>query len=316
MRKFIYFIMISTLLASCTSNGNKVKQKITEGRIEVTGGKIWYKIVGADKKGAPLLVVHGGPGAPHDYLEPLEALAEERPVIFYDQLGCGNSDHPTDTLLWKVERFVDEIKLLREALKLDKFHLLGQSWGAMLATEYILRENPDGILSLTLSGPLLSSPRWIEDQNKMVTLLPESIQETIKHCEQRGDYSSPEYQEAVQEYYKIHLCRMDPLPEPLNRTNSKMAVNIYLYMWGPSEFTATGTLRSVDLTGELHKIKIPVLLTCGEFDEATPESVKYFQSKIPGSKLHIMKGCSHSHHLENPMEYIKITGDFLRSKDK
>ena len=108
---------------------------------------------------------------------------------------------------------------------------------------------------------------------------------------------------------------MDPLPEPLNRTNSKMAVNIYLYMWGPSEFTATGTLRSADLTGELHKIKIPVLFTCGEFDEATPESVKYFQSKIPGSKLHIMKGCSHSHHLENPGEYTEVTGRFLKSND-
>lgn len=315
MKRFIIFIMISTLLTSCNLNADKDKKKITEGKVEVTGGKIWYKIVGADKKGVPLLVVHGGPGAPHDYLEPLEALADERPVIFYDQLGCGNSDHPTDTLLWKVERFVEEIKLLREELKLDKFHLLGQSWGAMLATEYLLRENPDGLLSLTLSGPLLSSPRWIEDQNRLVTLLPEKIQNTIKLCEQSGDYSSQEYQSAVQEYYKIHLCRMDPLPEPLNRTNNKMAVSIYLYMWGPSEFTATGTLKSADLTGELHKIKVPVLLTCGEFDEATPESVRYFQSKIPGSKLHIMKGCSHSHHLENPGEYTEVTGRFIKSNE-
>jgi len=315
MRKFILFMMISTLLTSCNSNGDKVKKEVTEGSVEVTGGKIWYKIVGADKKGVPLLVVHGGPGAPHDYLEPLEALADERPVIFYDQLGCGNSDHPTDTLLWKVERFVEEIKLLRKELKLDKFHLLGQSWGAMLATEYLLREDPEGLLSLTLSGPLLSSPRWIEDQNRLVTLLPETIQNTIKQCEQSGDYFSQEYQDAVQEYYKIHLCRMDPLPEPLNRTNSKMALNIYLYMWGPSEFTATGTLKSADLTGELHKIKVPVLLTCGEFDEATPESVRYFQSRIPGSRLHIMKGCSHSHHLENPDEYTEVTGRFIKSNE-
>ncbi|MCK9628786.1 MAG: proline iminopeptidase-family hydrolase [Bacteroidales bacterium] len=317
MKKFIFFIMISTILtSSCNSNTKNVRGQITEGYIEVTGGKIWYKIVGADKRGTPLLVVHGGPGAPHDYLETLEALADKRPVIFYDQLGCGNSDLPTDTLLWKIERFVEEIVIIRRELKLEKIHLLGQSWGAMLATEYIIRENPEGILSLTLSGPLLSSPRWIADQNRLVTLLPENIQNTIKHCEQAEDYSSQEYQNAIQEYYKKHLCRINPLPEPMNRTNSKMAVNIYLYMWGPSEFCATGTLKDADLTGELHKIKVPVLLTCGEFDEATPESVRYFQSKIPGSKIHIMKDCSHSHHLENPKEYIKITEDFLKSNDK
>ncbi|MEA5006310.1 MAG: proline iminopeptidase-family hydrolase [Rikenellaceae bacterium] len=315
MKRFIFFVMIATILTSCNSNSNNANNKVIEGHIAVTGGKIWYKIVGADKKGTPLLVVHGGPGAPHDYLEPLETLADIRPVIFYDQLGCGNSDHPTDTLLWKVERFVEEIKLIREELKLEKIHLLGQSWGAMLATEYILRENPDGITSLILSGPLLSSPRWMADQNRLVTLLPETIQNTISRCEDNKDYTSQEYQNAIQEYYKIHLCRLNPLPEPMNRTNSKMAVNIYLYMWGPSEFCVTGTLKNADLTNDLHKIKIPVLFTCGEFDEATPESVKYFQSKITGSKLHLMKGCSHSHHLENPKEYIMITGDFLKSND-
>ncbi|MFA5301678.1 MAG: alpha/beta fold hydrolase [Bacteroidales bacterium] len=122
---------------------------IQEGNVKVPGGNIWYKIVGAGKNGIPLLTVHGGPGAPHQYLNPLQALADQRPVIFYDQLGCGRSDRPTDPALWTVERFVEEL------------HILGQSWGSMLAVEYVLRKKPIGIRSLILSGPYLEQPERV-----------------------------------------------------------------------------------------------------------------------------------------------------------
>jgi len=286
-----------------------------EGYVEVTGGRVWYRIVGADKKGIPLLLVHGGPGAPHDYLEPLEALAVERPVIFYDQLGCGNSDRPSDHTLWNTARYVDELTQLRKALKLDKIHLLGQSWGAMLAVEYLLREKPKGVVSLTLSGPLLSSARWISDQKMWVSLLPDNLQKTISSCESAQDYSSEDYQDAMNAFYKKHLCRMDPWPECLNHTNSKMGVDVYMYMWGPSEFCATGILKDAELSCELHKIGCPVLLTCGEFDEATPATTAYYQSLIKDSRLFIFDGCSHSHHLEKTEEYIKVVGDFIFTLD-
>ena len=100
---------------------------VLEGTVQVSGGNIWYRVVGAGKKGVPLLTVHGGPGAPHEYLNPLKALAEERPVVFYDQLGCGHSDRPSDPALWTVEHFVEELDLLRKALYLNQVPILGQS---------------------------------------------------------------------------------------------------------------------------------------------------------------------------------------------
>jgi proline iminopeptidase len=142
----------------------KDKPKIIEGYIPVTGGNIWYKIVGINRKNIPLLVLHGGPGAPHDYLEPFEILSDERPVIFYDQLGCGNSDKPRDASLWNVERFVNELEQVRTYLGLDKMHLHGQSWGSMLAVEFMLTKKPKGVVSLILSGPCLSLSRFAADQ--------------------------------------------------------------------------------------------------------------------------------------------------------
>jgi len=163
-----------------------------EGYISATGGKVWYRIVGANRKGIPLLTLHGGPGAPHDYLEPLEALGDERPVIFYDQLGCGNSDKPNDISLWTIERFVEELKQVRAALDLTKVHMLGQSWGTMLATDYMLTK-PEGVVSLILSSPCLCAPRFTQDTRTYLSELPENIQKTINESEARGDFDSKEY---------------------------------------------------------------------------------------------------------------------------
>lgn len=128
-----FWLMI--LIFSCESKKIEPLPLIQEGYIQVPGGKVWYRIVGADRSGIPLLTIHGGPGAPHDYLEPLESLADERPVIFYDQLGCGFSDKPDDTTLWTVQRFTDELQAVRTALNLDRVNLLGTSWGTMLSVE-------------------------------------------------------------------------------------------------------------------------------------------------------------------------------------
>ncbi|HPS13982.1 MAG TPA: proline iminopeptidase-family hydrolase [Prolixibacteraceae bacterium] len=303
-----------------TSRTSSVKtdkefQNIQKGTVNVPGGKVWYRMVGAQQKGTPLLVLHGGPGAPHDYLEPLEALANEHPVIFYDQLGCGNSNRPSDRSLWTTARFVEEVDLVRAALKLDQIHLLGQSWGAMLAVEYLLRKKPERIVSLILSGPYLSTPRWIADQQKWIEQLPEAIQQTIRKYEALEDYASPEYQEAMIFFYKRHLCRVQPLPECMVRTFEKTGTDVYNYLWGYSEFTMTGTLKEVDLTERLPEIDLPVLFTCGEYDEATPAATALFQSKIAGSEMYIFRDASHSHHLEKPEEYIRVVRDFLKRKE-
>lgn len=286
-----------------------------EGMISVPGGRVWYRIVGAEKKGIPLITVHGGPGAPHDYLESLEDLADVRPVVFYDQLGCGNSDHPTDTSLWTVSRFVDELEQLRQALNIGEFHLLGTSWGTMLSVEYYLHQKPEELKSMILSGPYLNTKRWCEDQQKWISRLPANIRDTIKACEASKQYESPSYLEAMMQFYNRHLCRLDPWPECLNITMEKLGVQVYHYMWGPSEFTMTGTLRDADVTSRLENIHVPVLLTCGEYDESTPETTLFYSKLIPGSEVHIFKDASHTHHLESRKEYMLIVQDFLNKRD-
>lgn len=286
-----------------------------EGNIKVKGGKIWYQIAGHESSGIPLLTIHGGPGAPHNYLKPLIAFKQERPVIFYDQLGCGNSERPNDLNLWTIERFVDELEQIRTELKLDKVHILGQSWGTMLALEYYLKKNPKGVMSLILSGPFLSTKIWMWDQMKWISLLPKNIQDNIKIHEKNEDFNSIEYQDAMMCFYRKHLCRIDPWPEDLIAAMEGMGMDVYLNMWGPSEFTMTGTLKDADLTSELHKINVPVLITCGEFDEATPETSKFYSEKISNSELHIFKDASHSHLLEKPEEYMDVVGSFIKKHE-
>lgn len=246
-----------------------------EGYVDVTAGRVWFRIVGADSAGTPLLVLHGGPGATHDYLEPLAALADERPVVFYDQLGCGNSDRPDDPALWTVERYVGEVGEVRQALGLDRVHLLGQSWGGALATEYVLSNKSGGVESLILSAPLLDADRWVADQRAHLAAFPDEMQEVVREAESTGDFDSPEYQEAMATYYARHVCRTDPWPECLNRTFEKISLPVYLGMWGPSEFTCTGTLRTFSVTGRLDEVPVPVLFTCGEHDEAPPATMMY-----------------------------------------
>jgi proline iminopeptidase len=313
---FLKILPMLILLFSCQSKEENSSPQTKEGFIEVTGGIIWYRIVGAEKKGIPLLTLHGGPGAPHDYLEPLEALADERPVIFYDQLGCGHSERPSDTSLWTVERFVEELSQVRAALNLEKVHIMGQSWGTMLAVEYMLRKNPENVESLVLSGSYLSTGRWIADQQNWIAQMPQNVQDTIYKYEASGDFSSPSYQEAMLHFYSKHLCRLDPWPDCLNRAMEKMGFEVYLYMWGPSEFTMTGTLKNADLTGQLHQIKVPVLFTCGEFDEATPATTAFYQSKIAGAEMHVLNGASHSHQVEKPEEYVQVLRDFLKKTER
>lgn len=285
---------------------------IKEGFLTVPGGKAWYRIVGNDRPGIPLVTLHGGPGAPHDYLEPLEGLADERPVIFYDQLGCGNSERPDDLALWNNGRFIDELLKVQEGLGLTKIHLMGQSWGTLLAGEYMLREKPQHVCSLILSGPFFSASRWLADQQNYLTGLPEEIQTVVRQAEAMKEFDSPAYQEAMRVFYSKHVCRLNPWPEAMNRTIEKMGVPVYQSMCGTSEFTMTGSLKNTELVNRLKEIKVPVLFTCGRYDEATPETTAIYQQALPGSEMVVIEDASHEHHLEKPQEYLELVRNFLR----
>ncbi len=216
-----------------------------EGYVAVPGGRIWYRVAG-NGPGTPLVVLHGGPGAPSYYMASLARLGTERPVIFYDQLGAGRSDRPTDTTLWRVTRFMAELDSLRDHLGLRRIHLLGHSWGAMLATDYLLAK-PKGVRSLILASPVISTARWEADADTLIATLPNSVQRAIATHEAARTYSAPAYQAAVQIYYAWFLTRRGG-PE-VDSTFAHFNADLYGYMWGPSEFTATGTLRTYDRRG-------------------------------------------------------------------
>lgn len=284
-----------------------------EGFVEFQGRNIWFRMDGSRNSGIPLLILHGGPGVPHDYLTPLSALSEDRPVILYDQLGCGNSDKPTDVSLYTLDYFTLELDAVRRALDLKEVHILGQSWGTMLAVHYILTMHPQGVRSLILSAPCLSVTRWHDDQRRYINELPSDIREIIVTSEREGTCDTPEYQEAMMVFYRKHVCRMDPWPECLEKSMEKMAFQVYEHMWGPNEYTITGTLKKFDHAHDLQNITIPTLFTCGRYDEASPESTTYYQSMLPGSRIAIFEDASHSHHLEQETEYLNTVRMFLRS---
>jgi proline iminopeptidase len=285
-----------------------------EGFIPVTGGRVWYRIVGAGP-GIPLLTLHGGPGASSNYLEPLSALANERPVIFYDQLGGGKSDHPDNPALWVLERFVEELVQVCAALNLRKFHLLGHSWGTILGIEYALN-HPAGLTSLILSGPAMSAPRYVQDANTLKSQLPLEMQAAIIKHEAAGTVDNPEYQAAFGEWMHRHISRNSLVLEEIAKafTDPVTGINdqVYNTMQGPSEFTITGNLKDFDRTTRLSEIKLPVLFTCGRYDECTPEATEWYHLLLPGSEMVVFEQSAHMTHLEETERYVKTIRDFLR----
>jgi proline iminopeptidase len=285
-----------------------------DGFVNVTGGKIYYKIVGDGPK-TPIILLHGGPGGTHVSMKSLEALGDERPVIFYDQLGSGKSDKPTDKSLWVAGRFVEELGQIREALGLEPLHILGHSWGTMLAASYLLTQ-PKGIKSVIFSSPCLSAPQWTADQNVHRKALPEDIQEILTKHETEDTTDSKEYEEAVKVFNKRYVYRLDTKPEELNSDDAKSNKDVYLTMWGPSEFHATGNLKTFDVTSRLSEIELPALFTCGRFDEATPATTEGYSRNIPGSKFHVFENSAHLGYLEEPEEYVRVIREFLHSVEK
>lgn len=287
----------------------------TEGFIPFHGYRTWYRIVGDREEPGkfPLLALHGGPGAAHDYLEPLEAMANTgRRVIFYDQLGGGNSDHPHNPAMWTVDLFVEELRAVRQALALDRLHILGQSWGGMLGMEYALTQ-PSGLVSLTVSDSPASMVQWVSEANRLRAELPPEVQQTLLHHEQQGTTDSQEYQDTMLVFYRRHVCRLDDWPECVTRTFEKLAQypEVYNTMNGPSEFHVIGTLKTWDITSRLHEITVPTLLLSGRYDEATPAIVETIHRGIPGSEWVLFENSSHMPHVEETERYLQVLDRFL-----
>lgn len=278
----------------------------------VNGQRVWYRSVGggAEHEAAPLLVLHGGPGCPHDYLENLAALAsEKRRVIFYDQLGCGNSDFPDDTSLWTVERFTDEIDVVRAALQLDRVHILGQSCGGMLGIEYAIRQ-PRGLVSLVLADSMPSMALWVAEAKRLRAELPPEVNATLLRHEQAGTTGSPEYRAAVEVFNRRHVCRLAELPEFVRRAHAKTGF-IYEYMNGPSEFHVVGVIKDWDRTDRLGDIQVPTLILSGKYDESTPLLNEILHQGIPDSAWVFFEHSAHMPHVEEEEKFMRVVAAFL-----
>jgi len=289
---------------------------VTEGTVPYRGHKVWYRIVGEREEPGrfPLLCLHGGPGVPHDYLEPLEAItATGRRVIFYDQLGCGSSDQPRNPSMWTVDLFVEEVGVVRRALGLDRCHLLGQSWGGMLAMQYALTQ-PTGLVSLTVASSPASMRQWVAEANRLRMHLPPEVQQTLLKHEQAGTTDDPAYEEAMLVFYRRHVCRLDPWPAFVMRAFEKLGGNpeVYNTMNGPSEFHVTGVIKDWDITHRLWEIRVPTLVTSGRHDEATPEIAGTVHHGIKGSEWVVFEHSSHLAHAEEPERYVQVLGEFLK----
>jgi proline-specific peptidase len=287
-----------------------------EGFIDVPGGQVWYRSVGEQSGNrAPLLCLHGGPGFTHYYLEPLEALADRRQVIFYDQLGCGRSERPDDLSLWTVDRFVEEVAQVRAALGLERLHLFGSSWGGMLAMQYVLDRQPE-LESLTLCGSPASMIRWVSDCDELLAEETEQTRRVIREHEAAGFTACPEYQAAILGFYRKHVCRLDPWPAGFERSFAEAGYQVYNTMNGPSEFTVTGTLKTWDIMDRLGEIRVPTLLVGGRYDECTPGHLADMHQRIPGSQLRTIEDASHLCFAEQPAEFTALANDFLDGTDR
>ncbi|MEU8524010.1 proline iminopeptidase-family hydrolase [Streptomyces sp. NPDC048629] len=288
---------------------------VTEGYVPFRGFRTWYQVVGdlgrRDRR-LPLLVVNGGPGLPHDYMQDLAVLAEEggRPVVFYDQFGCGRSTHQDAPALWVMDTFVDEVAAVREALGLDPVHILGHSWGSQVALEYLLGR-PSGVVTAILAGPIVSAPAYAAEARRLKASLPAETQEIIDRYESGdGTVEEAAYQEATMAYYRRWACRLDPWPPRLLRAFGAWREDIYATMWGP-EWNVNGHLKDWDVTDRLGELDLPVLVTSGRYDLTTETVVRPLVEGVRGAEWVLFEKSAHLPSIEEPEHYRQVVEGFL-----
>ena len=291
-------------------------ERVTEGFVPFAGARTWYRSVAAEREEdrLPLLCLHGGPGANWLHLVPYEDLADERRVVFYDQLGAGNSPvtEPHDPAMWTPELYVQEVDAVCGALGLERVHILGHSWGGMLAMQYAIGQ-PEGLASLVVESSPANVPAWIAEVQRLRSELPPEVEATLRRHEEAGTTDDPEYEEAVMVFYRRHLCRTDPWPDWLVRCFETLEANpeVYHSMNGPSEFHVIGTIKDWDISDRLGEIRLPTLILSGRYDEVTPATVEVVHRGIPGSEWVLLEESSHMAQAEEPERTLAVIREFL-----
>lgn len=336
----IFLVLVMTLCASCSKKYTKFvwPSDGKQGMIKVEGGEIPYRLYGENKKGTPIIIVHGGPGGNYSKFYPLFELAKDRPILFYNQIGSAGSkfdeNHKTvetSHSIMTTEHYINELQSVIDYFGFNEFILFGQSWGTMLVTEYALFKKPAGLKKIILSGPFLNVDIWIQDAERLIKTLPNGdekwkyVEECIKKSKTDPDIfkNDKKYNEINDEYTdnfntrnierKAEIPDKEPTPQVLNeKTNNMVDADTYNYMWGPSEFTCTGTLKGDDVTKRLKGINQPILYISGEYDSGTPEASRYYATCSNDAKVVVIKNAGHSSYFDNTPDVLKAVNDFIK----
>ncbi|MBC7390624.1 MAG: proline iminopeptidase-family hydrolase [Opitutaceae bacterium] len=283
--------------------------------------KVWTKRIGHNPK-VKVLLLNGGPGATHEYFECFENFlpAEGIEFIYYDQLGCGNSDNPNDTSLWELARYVEELEQVRKALNLNKdnCYLLGHSWGGILAMEYALKYQTN-IKGLIISNMMSSCPDYGKYANEVLApQMDQKVLDTIRQIEKSKDFQNPRYMQLLESnYYVQHLCRipLEKWPEPITRSLGKLNSSLYVTMQGPSEFGISGKLAIWDRFEQLSKLSIPVLSIGAKYDTMDPDHMKKIASKVQNGSYLFCPNGSHFCFYDDQKVYFEWLIRFLKEAE-
>jgi proline iminopeptidase len=283
--------------------------------IPVMGGKfkVWTKRVGSGP--LKVLLLHGGPGFTHQYLEAMESFLPEAGIemYYYDQLGCGNSDIPDDLSLWEIPRYVEEVEEVRKGLGLENFVLYGQSWGGMLSIEYALKYQHN-LRGLVISNMTAGMQSYLKRIGEVAKKLDPVTLATLHVFEATEDYDAPEYQRIMmEELYPMAICRSKPWPEPVTRAFRDANLAIYNHMQGKSEFVVTGTFKDWERWDDLHKITVKALTLGAENDTMDPEDIRRMATLMPNATSAICPEGSHLAMWDDQAAYFEHLLGFLRT---
>lgn len=289
---------------------------LSNGFAPFRGHRTWYRVTGGLADGVPLVTLHGGPGATHDYLLSLTGLADgSRAVVHYDQLGCGRSTRlpDADPGFWTVELFLEELDNLLDHLGIrGSYDLLGQSWGGMLAAEHAVRR-PAGLRKLVIANSPASMHDWALAAEQLRAGLPADVREALERHEAIEDYDHPEYKAATGVFYARHLCRIVPNPPEVLRSMEALEEDgtVYNAMNGPTEFHVVGSLKGWSIVDRLPAVEVPTLVINGRYDEATDDCVRPYVEQIPGTRHVRFENSSHMPHVEEQDSYLAVVRAFL-----
>ncbi len=317
-----FFFIIFSILLFCQAPQKKTTYptvyQIKDGFVDANGVMIYYEELG---NGSPIMIVHGGPGASHDYFLPyLLPLARHNRLIFIDERGSGKSEKLEDSTQYTVENMVEDVEAVREALGLGKMNLLGHSYGGVLAQAYALKYQKN-LTHLILCSTFPSTSQMNEVFKKIKEKMPSELRERIDKMEKDGlfghglAYEKNRYTKdymiaAWGEGYFPYIYQKHPEPD-YDPTSGGLAWTLYREMWGSDgEYIIDGNLKSVEYVDRLHTIKVPTLINCGDHDECDPSLSKEMHEKIPGSKLVIFPQSGHMTFVDQPGMFIKTIEDF------